>query len=154
MAVCASVHQPPLRALDAWRAASPSPVSDPPPVFIPLRRCHSGRFWGVLSWLTRWAWLVHILSCMPAHQAGPRRQNETTHHPSPPRRIIRAALPLIYLPSRLCSNASDWTDSPAIVKVLWISLRIDSPFNTQIEFRCSPRRRFERGNHWLSCHGI
>lgn len=26
---------------------------------------------GVMSWLTRWAWLVHIPSCMPAHQTGP-----------------------------------------------------------------------------------
>jgi hypothetical protein len=34
---------------------------------------------GVMSWLTWWACLVHIPSCMPAHQTGPgpRRQTRT-----------------------------------------------------------------------------
>jgi hypothetical protein len=81
---------------------------------------------------------------MPAHQAGPRRQKRNNPPPKPPRRIIRASLPLIYLPSRLCSNARDWTDPSVAVEILWTFFHIASPFGPLIEFRCSFHRRFER----------
>ena len=75
-------HKPHIARL----AASTPPVS--PTSALPLWPNMGG---GSLRWLTRWAWPVHILSCMPTHQAGPRRQNETasppprtppSHHPS------------------------------------------------------------------------
>ena len=44
-----------------------------------------------LSWSTGWAWLVHIPSCMPAHQVvAQRERTSTVTHPSPP--LISAEL--------------------------------------------------------------
>lgn len=96
-----------------------------------------GALSAVLSCLTWWAWLVHIPSCMPAHQTGPRRQKKP---------------PTIHTPvaSRFLYIRDQWTDLVDLVDLgetkLW--RRFLSSQNPFAAFVSSDRKPFPPSHVW------